>query len=98
MDKDKVTCSQQAAEYRRPFNTSGVAVAGAQGVSGNLGLGATGSTFTLLAPLLGGVGGILQASLQYLGIVDTDRPRAYQRCLWQHFERDHSGVLVEPPL
>lgn len=98
VDQDKATCGQQAADYKRPFNTNGVAVAGATGLSGNLGLGATGSTFSPLAPLLGGLGGILQASLQYLDIVDTDRPRAYQRCLWQHFDRDHSGVLVEPPL
>lgn len=98
VDHDKTTCGQQAAEYRRPLSTNGVAVSGATGVSGNLGLGATGSTFSPLAPLLGGLGGILQSLFQYAGLVDIDRPRAYQRCLWQHFDRDHAAVLVEPPL
>lgn len=95
---DKADCAALAANYKRPFNTAGVAVSGATGVSGNLGVGATGSTFSPLGPLLGGLGGILQSLLQYEGLVDVDRPRAYQACLRQKFDRDHSGLLVEPPL
>ena len=95
---DKAACVTLAANYKRPFNTAGIAVSGATGVSGNLGVGATGSTFSPLGPLLGGLGGILQSLLQYEGLVDVDRPRAYQACLRQKFDRDHSGILVEPPL
>lgn len=98
VDQDKADCAQYAADYRRPLNTNGIAVSGATGVSGNLGLGVTGSTFSPLAPLLGGIGGILQSMLQYVGAIDVDTPRAFQQCLRQRFDRDHSGILVEPPL
>jgi hypothetical protein len=96
--KDKEDCATFAANYRRPFNTQGVVVAGAQGTSSNLGLGASGNTFTLLGPLLGGVGGVLNAVFQYVGLIDVDTPRAYQACLNHRFNIDHSGNLVEPPL
>jgi hypothetical protein len=98
VSRDMADCAEYAANYKRPFNTSGVAVSGATGFSGSLGFGATGSKFSPLGPILGGIGGILQSLLQYVGAIDVDTPRAAQRCLWQRFERDRSAILVEPPL
>lgn len=94
VQKDEADCAALAAKYKRPFNTQGIAVAGAQGVGSNLGLGAT----SITGPILGGVGGILTSLMQYLGLVDTDTPRAYQGCLLQRFNKDKSAILVEPPL
>ena len=96
--KDKTDCAQYSANYQRPFNVQGVVVSGATGTTSNLGLGASGSTFTILGPILGGVGGILTSVLQYVGLIDVDTPRAYQQCLNHRFNVDHAGNLVEPPL
>lgn len=99
VSSDMADCSKYAAAYKRPFNAGGVATSGATGVSGNLGLGgATGNSFSWLGPVLGGVGGVLQSVLQYVGAIDVDTPRAFQQCLRQRFDRDHSAILVEPPL
>jgi len=91
---DKSVCILFASSYHRPFDTQGIVVAGAEGTTSNLGLGAG----SWLAPFLGGLGGILTSTLQYLGVVDVDTARAYQQCLRQRFDRDHSAILVEPPL
>ncbi len=92
--KDKADCAAMAKTYQRPVNLVGVATATGEGVAGNLSTGVGGIT----GPLLGGAGGFLNVTLEWLGLVDTDTPRAMQQCVRQRLDRDHAGILVEPPL
>jgi hypothetical protein len=93
---DKAHCAALAKAYkRRPLSVAGVATSGAQGASGNL------SSIPIsgyLGPLLGGVGGALSSIFQWARLLDVDTPRADQACVRQTLDRDHAGILVEPPL
>jgi hypothetical protein len=92
---DKAHCAALAKGYKRQLSVAGVATSGAQGASGNLSsIPITG----YLGPLLGGVGGALGNVFQWAGLIDVDTPRADQACIRQTLDRDHAGILVEPPL
>lgn len=97
---DIADCAQYAQNFKRPFNIASAGASAGSGAAGNLSAAAVpGAPLGGLAgPLLGGLGGLLQALAQYAGLIDTDRPRAEQQCLFQRFSKDHAGTLVEPPL
>ena len=97
---DIADCAQYAQNFKRPFNIASAGASTGSGAAGNLSAAAVpGAPLGGLAgPLLGGLGGLLQALTQYAGLIDTDRPRAEQQCLFQRFSKDHAGTLVEPPL
>ena len=98
MATDVSDCAKYAAQYKRPFNPAIAATTGGQGFAANLSSAALSTTQWWLGPLLGGGGGILNYLAQWIGLVDTDAPRAEQQCVRQRLDRDHSGILVEPPL
>lgn len=94
---DKAHCASLAKGYKRPLSVVGVATATGQGTVSNL-PSAANVPQAYLGPLLGGTGALASALLQYLGLLDTDTPRADQECIRQVLDRDHAGILVEPPL
>lgn len=100
VNDDITDCAKFAANYKRPFSVSGAVTTAGSGAAGNLSAAATPKAALggLLGPILGGVGGLVQAFAQWVGLIDTDRPLAEKQCLFQRFSKDHAGTLVEPPL
>lgn len=92
---DVTVCAGYAAQYHRPFNLAGVAAAGGQGAAANL---SSAGVSGWVGPVLGGAGGLLAAIFQWVGLIDTDTPKADQECVRQRLDRDHAGILVEAPL
>lgn len=95
VSKDVADCSVYAAAYKRPLNLGSVMAAGGEGSANNL---SSASVSGYVGPLLGGLGGLAGAVLQWVGLLDVDTPRAAQQCVRQRLDRDHAGILVEAPL